>query len=75
MKLHFAERPIGDYRSAYMTEAEAKRQSVFNLELLNRGVLAAGHGLIALSLPMRDSDIGTIVRAASDALAQVASKR
>lgn len=74
LKLHFAERPIRDYRSAYMSEDEAKRQSVFNLEFLNRGVLAAGYGLMALSLPMRDADIESIVRAASDALAQVASK-
>ncbi|MGY3473306.1 aspartate aminotransferase family protein [Bradyrhizobium ottawaense] len=74
LKLHFSERPIRDYRSAYMSEGEAKRQSVFNLEFLNRGILAAGYGLMALSLPMTDTDIESIVSAASDALAQVASK-
>ncbi|WP_244978522.1 hypothetical protein [Bradyrhizobium pachyrhizi] len=72
--MHFADRPIRDYRSAYMSEGEAKRQSVFNLAFLNRGILAAGYGLMALSLPMTDADIESIVRAASDALAQVASK-
>ncbi|SPP98314.1 Glutamate-1-semialdehyde 2,1-aminomutase [Bradyrhizobium vignae] len=74
LKLHFSERPVRDYRSAYMSEGETKRQSVFNLEFLNRGILAASYGLMALSLPMTDTDIESIVRAASDALAQVASK-
>lgn len=74
LKLHFADRPIRDYRSAYMSEAEAKRQSLFNLEFLNRGVLAASYGLMALSLPMTDADVESIVRAASDALAEVVSK-
>lgn len=72
--MHFADRPIRDYRSAYMSEAEAKRQSLFNLEFLNRGVLAASYGLMALSLPMTDADVESIVRAASDALAEVVSK-
>lgn len=57
-----------------MSEREARCQSMFNLEFLNRGVLAAGYGLMALSLPMSDADIDIIARAASDALAQVASK-
>lgn len=74
LKLHFSERPVRDYRSAYMSEGETKRQSVFNLEFLNRGILAASYGLMALSLPMTDTDIESIVRAASDALAQIASK-
>ncbi|MEW6641767.1 MAG: aspartate aminotransferase family protein [Pseudomonadota bacterium] len=74
LKIHFSDRPVRDYRSAYMTEREAKRQSVFNLEFLNRGVLSAGYGLMALSLPMTDADAEAIVRAASDALAVVAAQ-
>jgi len=73
LKIHFADRKIRDYRSAYMTEQETKRQAVFNLGLLNRGVLAASYGLMALSTPMTDADVDTIVAAASDALAEVSA--
>jgi glutamate-1-semialdehyde 2,1-aminomutase len=73
LKVHFADRPIRDYRSAYPTEQEARRQAIFNLGLLNRGVLAAGYGLMALSTPMTDEDINVIIAAASAALAEVAS--
>jgi len=41
--------------------------------LLNRGVLAAGYGLMALSTPMTDRDVDKIVAAASESLAEVAS--
>ena len=61
LKIHFADRPVRDYRSAYLTDAEAKRQAVFHRALLNRGVLAAGNGLMALSTPMTDADIDAIV--------------
>jgi glutamate-1-semialdehyde 2,1-aminomutase len=73
LKVHFTDRPIRDYRSAYLTEPEAKRQAVFNRGLLNRGVLAAGNGLMALSTPMTDADIDAIIAAASDALAEVSA--
>jgi glutamate-1-semialdehyde 2,1-aminomutase len=73
LKIHFADRPVRDYRSAYLTEPEARRQAVFNRGLLNRGVLAAGYGLMALSTPMTDADVEAIVAAASGALAEVAA--
>ena len=73
LKVHFTDRPIRDYRSAYPTEQEVRRQAIFNRELLNRGVLAAGYGLMALSTPMTDADIDMIVAAASEALAEVSS--
>jgi glutamate-1-semialdehyde 2,1-aminomutase len=73
LKVHFADRPIRDYRSAYPTEQEARRQAVFHRGLLNLGVLAAGNGLMALSTPMTDADIEMIVAAASEALAEVSS--
>jgi glutamate-1-semialdehyde 2,1-aminomutase len=73
LKIHFADRPIRDYRSAYMSEQEAQRQAVFNRGLLNRGVLAAGYGLMALSMPMSDTDVEKIIAAASEALAEVAA--
>jgi glutamate-1-semialdehyde 2,1-aminomutase len=74
LKIHFSDRPIRDYRSAYMGPEEVRRQSVFNLSLLNRGILAAGYGLMALSTPMNDRDVETIIAAASDALADVAAQ-
>jgi glutamate-1-semialdehyde 2,1-aminomutase len=73
LKIHFVDRPVRDYRSAYLTEEETRRQTIFNRGLLNRGVLAAGYGLMALSTPMSVADIDAIVGAASDALAEVAA--
>lgn len=73
LKIHFADRPVRDYRSAYLSEEETRRQTIFNRGLLNRGVLAAGYGLMALSTPMGEADIDAIVGAASDALAEVAA--
>src|SRR5215211_7195412 len=72
LKIHFADRPVRDYRSAYLSEEEARRQAVFNRAFLNRGVLAAGNGLMALSTPMTDADIHAIIDAASGALEEVA---
>jgi glutamate-1-semialdehyde 2,1-aminomutase len=73
LKVHFADHPVRDYRSAYLTEAETQRQSVFHRALINRGVLAAPNGLMALSTPMSDADIDAIVAAASSALAEVSA--
>jgi glutamate-1-semialdehyde 2,1-aminomutase len=73
LKIHFADRPVRDYRSAYLTEQETRRQVVFSRGLLNRGVLAAGYGLMALSTPMSDADVDAIVAVASGALADVAA--
>ncbi|QDP21417.1 aspartate aminotransferase family protein [Bradyrhizobium cosmicum] len=73
LKIHFTDRRIRDYRSAYLTEAEAKRQAVFNAGLLNRGIFAANYGLMALSLPMADADIDAIVAAAGASLQEVAA--
>ena len=75
LKIHFADRPVRDYRSAYLSEEETRRQAVFNRALLNRGVLAAGNGLMALSTPMTDADIHAIIDAASGALEEVAGMR
>lgn len=71
LKIHFTDRPIRDYRSAYMSPIETRRQTVFNMGLLNRGVLAAGYGLMALSTPMTDADVDAIVAASVGALADV----
>jgi glutamate-1-semialdehyde 2,1-aminomutase len=68
LKIHFTDKPVRDYRSAYMSEAESRRLSVFNLNLLNNGVLAASYGLMALSTPMTDADVQEIVSAISNSL-------
>ncbi|HEY0909736.1 MAG TPA: aspartate aminotransferase family protein [Bradyrhizobium sp.] len=73
LKIHFTDRPVRDYRSAYPTEIETKRQTMFHRAMLNRGVLAAGYGLMALSTPMTDADVDAIIAAASEALAEVAA--
>ena len=62
-KIQFADRSIRDYRSAYFFEPETQRQAIFNRGLLDRGVLAAGYGLMALSTPMTDADIDTMIAA------------
>ena len=41
--------------------------------ILNRGVLAAGYGLMTLSTPMTDVDIDTVITAASDAPQEVSA--
>jgi glutamate-1-semialdehyde 2,1-aminomutase len=73
LKIHFADHPVRDFRSAYLTDAETRRQSAFHRALINRGVLAAPNGLMALSTPMTDADIEAIVAAASGALADVSA--
>ncbi len=73
LKVHFTSRPVRDYRSAFPTADEARRLALFNRGLLNRGILAAGYGLMALSTPMTDADVEEILRAADGAVADVAA--
>jgi glutamate-1-semialdehyde 2,1-aminomutase len=69
LKIHFTDRPVHDYRSAQLNEAEMKRQAAFNMALVNEGILMAGYGLMALSTPMEDDDVGAIIAGVSSALA------
>jgi glutamate-1-semialdehyde 2,1-aminomutase len=73
LKVHFTDREIRDYRSAYLNDVETKRQTAFNAGLLNRGIVAANYGLMALSLPMTDADADMIVKAAEASLEEVAA--
>jgi len=73
LKIHFSEREIRDYRSAYITAQEARRQAVFSRGLLDRGILAAGYGLMALSTPMISAETDAIVAAVDASLAEVAA--
>lgn len=72
-KLHFTDRPIHDYRSAYPGAEARGRMQVVHTALLNNGILAAGYGLFALSTPMTDADIDLIVERIDRALAVVAA--
>lgn len=75
LKIHFSDQEVRDYRSAYLTEEAAKRQAIFSQGLLNRGILAAGYGLMALSTPMTAAEVDAIVTAASESLAEVAAAK
>ncbi|HEY0295510.1 MAG TPA: aspartate aminotransferase family protein, partial [Bordetella sp.] len=75
LKLHLRDQPITDYRSAYPAKAERDAMAAINVKLLNRGVLMAGYGLIALSTAMRDADIAHIAEAAHDSLREWVAER
>lgn len=72
LKVHFTDRPVRDYRSAYPRDGEAETLARFTRALLNNGVLAAGYGLMALSTPMDDAAVEEIVAAVSASLEAVA---
>ncbi|MER8402202.1 aspartate aminotransferase family protein [Mesorhizobium sp. M1348] len=72
-KIHFNEREVRDYRTAFAGPEETAKLARFNLGLLNRGVLAAGYGLLALSTPMADTDIETVLAAIGESIADVAA--
>ena len=74
LKVHFTDRPLRDYRSAFPSKEEAEMLGTFHSNLLNRGILAARSGMMALSTPMTDGDIAEIIEAASDAIRAVAGR-
>ena len=59
--LHFADRPVVDYRSVAATNK--KRTRDLFLGLVNHGVLMAPRGMGALSTPMREDDIQEFIDA------------
>jgi len=73
LKVHLTGRAVSDYRSALPDAAEAQRLNDFNLALLNRGVMAASYGLMALSTAMTDSDIAEIIEAMDGAVKEIAN--
>ena len=74
LKVHFTDRTVSDYRSALPAATEASRLATFNRGLLNRRVLAASYGLMALSTPMTDADVAEVVEAIDGAVADVAEQ-
>lgn len=71
LKVHFTDREVVDYRSVYPDSAAQKMQKLFVHELINRGLLTASYGLMALSTVMSDDDIDTICRGIDGALAAI----
>lgn len=75
LKVHFTRRDVVDYRSAFPLPDEARALHAFNVGLLNRGVLSASYGLMALSTAMTDSDVDQILLAADGAIGDLAALR
>jgi glutamate-1-semialdehyde 2,1-aminomutase len=63
LRFHLIDRDVVDYRSSYLSEAEAALLARAHRALLNRGVLASNTGLMALSTPMSEETIAEIVEA------------
>jgi glutamate-1-semialdehyde 2,1-aminomutase len=72
LRVHFSDRLIRDYRSAYPSPQEAEKLRRFHIGLLNRGVLIAGTGLMALCTPMGNAEVELIVSAADETIAEIA---
>lgn len=68
IKLHMKTGPLTSYRDAWPNPIQARAMQRLNVEMLNRGVLMAGYGLMALSTAMSDADIEQIAEATHDAL-------
>jgi len=71
LKVHFTSKATTDYRSVFQSPLEVRQLATFNRGLLDRGVLAASYGLMALSTPMTDHDLAGILRAAEAAVDDV----
>lgn len=74
LKVHFHNRPITDYRSAFPTPQQQRLMARLTIKLLNNGVMTASYGLIALSTAMTDSDIEQIAAAFRRALTEIAAE-
>jgi len=61
LKIHFTADPITSYRTAQPDAIASAKLARLNVELLNRGVLMAGYGLMALSTPMTKDDIDEVL--------------
>lgn len=73
VKVHFTDRHVRDYRSAYQRPDEARRLATFTTELLNLGILPASYGLMAFSTVMTSKDIDEVAAAARRALERIAA--
>ena len=74
LKVHFTDRPLRDYRSAFPHKEEAEMLGTFHRDLLQRGIMAARSGMMALSTPMTDDDLAEIVKASASTIQAVAER-
>jgi glutamate-1-semialdehyde 2,1-aminomutase len=75
LRVHFTDREIRDYRSAYARPDEARKLAAFHRALINHGIIAANNGLMALSTPMTEADADEIIAACESALQDVAAMK
>ncbi len=75
LRVHFTDREIRDYRSAYARPDEARKLAAFHRALINHGIIAANNGLMALSTPMTETDADEIIAACESALQDVAAMK
>ena len=73
LKIHFSAAPITSYRTAQHDAPAAARLARLNVELLNRGVVMAGYGLMAFSTPMNEDDVDEVVAAVAASLRAIAT--
>jgi glutamate-1-semialdehyde 2,1-aminomutase len=75
LRVHFTDREVRDYRSAYARPDEARKLAAFHRALINQGIIAANNGLMALSTPMTEADADEIIAACESALQDVAAMK
>ncbi|GBQ71057.1 glutamate-1-semialdehyde aminotransferase [Ameyamaea chiangmaiensis NBRC 103196] len=72
LKVHFSAEAGDDYRGAYADPTARARLAAFHRGLLERGVMIAAYGLMALSTPMTDADIDILIEAVDATLTAIA---
>jgi glutamate-1-semialdehyde 2,1-aminomutase len=66
--IHFHDRPLSDYRSTQLTDAEQLKVKKVHRELVGRGVFIPGFLVGNLSTPMSEGEVSAFVGAFADAL-------
>jgi glutamate-1-semialdehyde 2,1-aminomutase len=68
LRVHMTDKPVRDYRSAHLDAVGQKRLAAFVAAMLDRGILMASTGLMALSTVMQQDEVEAIVMAATDSI-------
>jgi len=74
LKIHFTANEISNYRSIYPDEKQNQILDFFHKQMLNRGVLTASYGLIALSTTMTEDDVEEIALAIDATIAEISDR-
>jgi len=70
LNVHFTTEPINDFDATQRADQAAG--AAYHLGLLNRGVLIAPRGMMALSIVTEESDVATVVEASQEIFAALA---